>query len=181
MKQILAFSVIILGLGLNCRAQAPSCDDSLLLKLVLFSESALWENANVGKAFNNFMKANIFIDTLVSRGFEGYTFLSIGIKNNPGMVFEELPFLMHLGDYIVAKSKVSKTIYRVQGFYINDVSAIFFKDWEGRFAIKKRKFLRNHFVEGVDLKCLYRSWKANSFNVDKFPCMQYSNRNVIFP
>ena len=150
---------------------------SFIIKLTLFQESSGTKHyvAN-SKTLSDFMSLEFSIDTLEQKGFTDYIFFSINpkFKNPDNVTFEEGPFLVdNCEQYVVAMHTRGRTVYRLQGFAHNDFPSLLFSLKEGGYDDigSLRKFVRNYYIDGIDLECLFRGFKSFNFDKNTYPCL----------
>lgn len=164
----LIFVLIIFanGFSQNCFEEANA-----EIRLMLTIEATNTKDITLVEAYKYISKVQIEVDTLESIGFMGYLFLKVSIIERPEEWNESVPILGNNCDgYVVALRKNGGLIHRINGFRHNDLSFLFLDGNKKR--IPKRKFLKTHKIKDLDLKCLYNSWRANSLDTSKYPCLQ---------
>lgn len=165
----------------------PIVDGIFLLKLHIYTNSYVFTNDTF--MFKNrttladFIDNTIIVaDTLPSNifGYGEYLFLSVNIDDK--IKFSTLNLkrtsLVVSGDnrvraskYVIAINGGNGKSFRITGFDENDLYA-FWEDVKENNPIYPRSlsaFLKHHYIEGLDLVCLFKS--ANKpYNPIKYPC-----------
>lgn len=160
-------------------AQNRSVEDISTIKLMLILEALHTSEMTISEASEYLSGAELNLDTLESLGFPYLTFITISNPITSKIQTKNPPlFGGNCDHYVIAIHSKGDLGYRIKGFYNNDTEMLFLD--ANRNVIPKRKFLRNHRIEGLDLKCLYNAWEANSFDTEKYPCLKYCLEPISF-
>lgn len=166
----------------NGNAQLNNEAIDLLIKLTLFKES-LGNGEKVDTALlNNFLKVRLKIDTLKQEGFEHFDFFAISPEiDAKGIAWKDLPLVKsNCKEYILAISKGTRVVYRLKGFSSNDFPSFIraLEDLNYENIKNKKKFKYWYSVDRLDLECLFEAYKANSFDIKRYPCLHYCSELV---
>ena len=165
---ILSLLVIIVTYNFSC-SQSISKGDSLLIKLVLLSEGLQAEGIDINKAMLQLSKIQLSYEIIDSHGFDNLIFLAVVPTFSPS---HELPILgSNCSHFIIGIHRNGGLVYKIKGFAFNEPEVLFV-DWK-REIIPRRKFLKEHWIQEIDLECMYDAWKKNSFDSQKYPCLEY--------
>lgn len=149
----------------------------LLVNLSIFQE-VLWPSGYElnQQNLNNFLDLNFKIDTLNSRGIQGFLFLSISpVFGNPKNIpLDSIPIVPeNCEEYIIAINKKTKKVFKLKGFRMNEFS--YFLDLLNELNYShlssSKNFYRYYYVENIDLECLYKASRNRKKYASKFPCL----------
>lgn len=155
-----------------------------LIKVVLYQEAGGTLNYTSDYyLLGDFLKLNFNIDTLEEEGLSDFLFLEINPRyENPHNInFSDGPFLLdNCTELIVAVHKRGRSIYKLKGFRNNDfqnfIRALKFLNYP--YVNSKKQFVKNYFVEKLDLKCLYKVFSTYSIEKGKYKCLNNCSDGV---
>ncbi len=163
-----------------------------IFKILLFEDCRILKNGKLqvkDKVFIDALEKNykFKIDTIKSEGFiDDYIFFSVNddgilLKSSAKDITEPVLFKLSCVKYIFVVNKKSGQYYRLLGFDKNDFLQLYRDLRERKFDKTKniKVFSKNHIVEGLDFKCLYKFSKSDDYDTKKFPCCQRCQDNVI--
>jgi hypothetical protein len=174
--------IILLFISVNVSLYSQ-IDTTLVItitKLQLLPEFSAWNGHKLDKDIvDKVLNAPIHIDFLQSIGFDNFIFTFIKLDNKD-LLIDNLKLMGGCKGFILAVDTLNIESFRISGFFENDMLKLLM------YLMRKsyhhlgcaNSFSKYYAIEGVDLKCLYRTAKNNSTDSKKYPCLKYCGEPI---